>query len=292
MPEEAKCIRLNSISGFRANFTLDINDQDILLELDLDIDPGSSFEYIDWPEPHDILDWSKEIYFNGVINIIFCRITLEGGEIVEISGTLDGDNARILKGVMAPGSDINYLLLESDDISEASFNLNAFNFDIDGTILMDGRVEIKYDESYGSPTAKYLSLITLNNDPDTGFYGIMSLTLGTVEIGMSVTLESGGFASTVIDIPIGQNVLKSFGLNTDPNTVIENMGVTLKFGLAGIRITTSGSLWGDNFLLWWNFMQFPPAWGWGGSIGGGNPYIEATEDGGGTWDQIWPDPFG
>ena len=287
----AKCARIETNSGFGGYIpSLSINNE-VVFEIDAEMSPGTTIEYIDWyngcSTPN--LDWAKQWNFDGQITLNMFRVT-RNGQTTTITGTFNGNNAKIMRGVGGNSATDKYTMLQADSESTATgLTINAPNLGLSGSATMSGKVEFFRDTSYmGNPTVKRISVSTLNSNP--GFEGSVQLTIDNVLYEGSLVLDPGGHCSIKHDIQFGQSVLKHFGMNSDPNSFINSIELKV-VGSEGIEIEKCFNLWADNFLLYWNLIPpnvvLPSITGAIG-IDGGKPTIKATSDGGQTWEQIYP----
>ncbi len=289
MDGNAKCVKATTSAGFNGYLsTIQLNSQTIL-DINVEMSSGSSLEYRDWHTFHDGLDWSKDFYFDGSITVTVCRITLNG-EVVDISGTLTGDNARIARGGLDSDSNLIYLIQSSDSMSTVSdLSFSAQNVDLSGSVDWSGDLRSYFDlvwhEGQGTGKSFYFQ-------SNNGFDGTTTLDVGNFHMVGSRTLESGD-CSIAFDLDGGSSDIKQFFMDTTPNSFIQHINFEFCYGANdAIKILDVGNIWANGKWIHWDFIRIPPYYDDGGEIGKGSgdeqPTIQVTEDGGSSWDQIWP----
>ncbi len=287
MDGNAKCVKATTSAGFDGYLsTIQLNSQTIL-DLNVEMSSGSSLEYRDWHTFHEGLDWSKDFYFDGSITVTVCRITLNG-EVVDISGTLTGYNARIARGGLDSDSNLIYLIQSSDSISTVSgFSFSAQNVDIAGSVDWNGDLRSYFDMIWHDGQGTGKSFYFQSNN---GFDGTTTLDVGNFHMIGSRTLGSGD-CSIAFDLDGGSSDIKQFYMDTTPNSFIQHISFEFWYGANdAIKILDVGNIWANGKWIHWDFIRIPPYFDHGGEIGSGEeqPVIEATNDGGASWDQIWP----
>ena len=283
MPSQANCIRVITTNGFNSVVPSITLDSDTIVELTVNMQSGSSIEYRNWYAAHDDLSSSKDIYFNGVITITLFRVT-RSGETAQTSGTLTGNTAHLAIGKDSSGK--TYLIRDSAGTSSTSGLTFSTSFgDISGSLGWSGDLKSSLDTAWGeSGNGKSLYMKSIN-----GYQGsVEDISFGSWHFFGSRSFNAGD-ATFSFDIPIGQPILKKVEMDTNPTSFINSIEFGFVYGNGpGIKVGPT-SFYANDFKLYWNFIG-DLYWYKTGDIGGfgSNFYIKATENGGSTWDQIWP----
>ena len=290
MPGQANCVYIGTNSGFEGYLgNIEINNE-VVLELDFSMSPGSSFEYRNWSASHEGLSWSKDIYFNGTISLSLFRITRDG-ETATVTGALNGNNARLAIGGIDSDPNLKYIIKSSQGSSTASgLTFSAPNVDISGSFDWNGDLRSYLDWKWNevSGTGKAIFWESKN-----GFQGSTDVDIGDFHLTASRTLNPGYLTMAFDFTGEGSNDIKTFSMNTEPNSFIQHVEWRILFGDKGILGRSIDNLWANNFWVQWDLIRMPPYWKWGGEIKNDiDPVIEVTEDGGANWDQIYPNPIG
>jgi hypothetical protein len=295
-----KSTRLETISGLQGYIPhLNINDEAVL-EVDFDIEPGSSFEMQTKTQGDH---WDLDLFFNGHCEITKFKET-KNGEIRELTlDVFNGNNAHITVNNHPTYGD--YTFACTGDGQLGAFTYDGPRVSIDGSLLeIDGDVELEIDHRDLTVGAGYFRWKSQNGF--YGFFGLETIIFKSVNIDVNLYGEANlnptngdwyyldydlfGNAPTTpdnwrlaqVDIP-----------GSDTNPGVQNFTFKCLINGKGMKISgqnvwTEGGYKGDTYYdhfirIWWPL----PRWTVG-SIHGTNPQIFTTDNDGATWTQRWP----
>ena len=276
-----KYARMESTNGFEGNIQR-IGFGDKTIELDIHIDPGSSFELQNSSALDDGLDSRVDLLFDGGLTINKFKETIFGKTKTLSIGLLEGSDGQIAFGKYNTNpNDRKIICSGQGNIVDLDFE--GLTFEIAGSISIDGDIEL-YANNMGASGAFDLSWIT-----QEGFTSSLDIQFNNLYLNGEMFLYPSGNNWYVIRWDILGNGDNSNGdcfveanMGDEYNPAAETLSITTTFLGMGVMFEASTTWAEDFYVKWW---PLPPDHS--GSIET-NARIWTTTDDGSTWYQRWP----